>query len=276
VASAKKTASEKLRHSDKKVGGQGKPPLPKKLLNQLGKVPDHRLAIQFGVTNWAVYTARVKLGIPSTRFVWTDVAIKLLGTASDETIAKQLGLNSRGVHVKRQRLGILSFGKSTDDKRHRWTKRELALLGKKSDSVIARKLGINPSTVAWKRRGLGIPSLIKDNRNNGASVILSRKQIKQLGAAPDLFLAKEWGMHRHQVALYRRELGIENFVTRSRAELWTPKIISRLGNEPDASIAKELKVPVDRVKNFRRQRRISLVHEKKKQGTVKSFKSVKK
>ena len=263
MASAKKRASEKLRQSAEKVGGKGKRPLPKKLLNQLGKVPDHCLATQFGVTDWVVYTARVKLGIPSTRFVWPNVAIKLLGTASDEAIAKKLGLHATRVQAKRKRLGISSFGKSTDDKRHRWTKRELKLLGKERDTVIAKRIGINPSTVAWKRRGLGIPSLSKDNRNTGASVILTRKQIKQLGAAPDLVLAKEWGMHRHQVALYRRELGIENFVTRSLAELWTPEIIARLGNEPDVSIAKELKVPIDRVKNFRQQRRIPIAHEKK-------------
>ena len=168
----------------------------------------------------------------------------------------------RTVTAKRTALGIPAFGPTHEEKRFDWTKRQVNLLGKSSDAEVSRRLGVSTTTVAWKRRSLGIPPFRAGKRKSKIRSKLSRVQISRLGKAPDSVLSREWGLHRHQVALYRQELGIENFVQRSRNQTWTPEIVSRLGKEPDGVIANELGIPVKRVSNFRLQKGILVANPK--------------
>ncbi len=231
-------------------------PLPKSLLKQLSQRSDQELADQFRVTRYQVRKARMERGIRSTRLPWTPRQIALLGTDSDEKIAARLGLTKSSVFVRRKKLGVPAFGQSTAEKSHRWTKRQLAWLGKFSDREIADRIGVSNYTVAYKRRSLGIATRSAGSKKSLLDK-LNARQIAKLGTAPDIELARLWGTHRHQVALARRCLGIDNFVIQSIEEFWTPELVERLGKTPDREIADELGVSVTRIAGFRNRNGIA-------------------
>ncbi len=122
----------------------------------------------------------------------------------------------------------------------KWPRRLLALLGKRSDLEIARRAGISPHVVARERRRLGIapfrykpPRIIPRNREVAAIV---RKPIDE--ACEILVIAAR------TVQTIRKELGISR---PPRPDPWTKSALDRLGTVPDAEIAAELGIRVNRV-----------------------------
>lgn len=135
-------------------------PMPKHLEQQLGKVPDNEIAVQWGMTPTSVAQRRKQLGIPPKPGVeWPDWAIAELGKSSDLSIANLLGCTHHTVAKKRVSLGILPRNHD------RWSPDVVAKLGTMPDSAIAAELGCSQSAVSAYRNSLGIPA--NYGRKNG-------------------------------------------------------------------------------------------------------------
>ena len=212
--------------------------LPERILAQLGKLPDRKLAERAGVHPNTIHHERKRRGIPA--FVqqreavrWTRDMIRKLGTATDRSIAAELGIPIGCVSRKRRILGIPPYsGRSGRQPRaYPWSPEDLACLGKVSDRALARALGLSTGTVALKRQMLGIPPW----RSRPPAVVWTPAMRRLLGRVSDLEVARRFSISSSTVVLERRRLGI-------------PPVVDRRGIEHPPALLGLLRLPPSEVR----------------------------
>ena len=111
-----------------------------------------------------------------------------------------------------------------------WREEDLTLLGTAPDTEVAERLEISEGSVRKKRKDLGIPAS-SDTRH-----IARTAELVEALHLPNPQVCRRTGLHVERVRKLRKELaGIK---MRSPSERrWTPEILARLGEDPDAAIA---------------------------------------
>lgn len=191
----------------KKVRGHWKS-LPADAEAMLGKVSDHQIAAQLGLSHTTVGHHRKRLGIapvPSPSSKWTPELLALLGTVPDsEIVERSNGLFEIGVvRRKRYALGILLSKHVPEEqaaeqgqtdghvdttilpigrKRFKWTPAADSLLDTLPNAEVARKLGISLRVVKRRRDG-------RANRRNAKPPKWTPELISLLGQITDQELA---------------------------------------------------------------------------------------
>ena len=210
---------------------------PPALLSALGRVPDHKLAMQFGISRRLVGLKRQLLGIkpcpkPRVHVQWTRAMLDDLPVLKSIDMVKKHGLKMRHVVSKRKELGVPSkFSGGT--KARKFTDRMIALLGQRPDKVLARNFLMSKSMVRAKRSSLGIPSH-KELRSPWTPEALS-----MLGMVSDMRLAKLLGLSSPTVLMKRRSLGILPAPYRKPVR-WTKQMRALIGTMSDEQAAKML------------------------------------
>ena len=207
--------------------------LPERILAQLGKLPDRKLAERAGVHHNTILHERRRRGIPAFKrrsedARWTKAMIHKLGTDTDRSIAAELGINPASVGRKRRILGIPPFTEQTASRSraYPWAPEDLARLGKVSDRALARELGLATTTVTNKRQTLGIPPW----RPRPPTVAWTPAMRRQLGRLSDLEIARRYAISSGTVVLERRRLGI-------------PPVMDRRGVEHSPALLELLRLP---------------------------------
>jgi DNA-binding CsgD family transcriptional regulator len=226
----------------------------------LGKFTDRCVAERIGLPMHAVMAKRQRLGIPSCRkfsppkkarknaIPWTKKNLALLGKLPDVQVAEIIGTNRKSVIAMRLKLGITSYAVNTQFW-HSWTEEEIQQLGTATDRELAEKWGIGIMCVIDKRRQLGINAYYT---SKGLRMPHQWKddEIKLLGTDTDPKIAEKLGIGVGIVWKKRQELKIPAHLgKRNISHLWTPEILARLGKESYRSIAKDLNISHESVRN---------------------------
>lgn len=212
------------------------PDLPRRVLSQIGKVPDKQIADKFRVSRTHLRIYRVLHNIPqadyqpSPEHKWTAAETALFGTMRDSDLARKLQIPIQQIAHRRRMLGIPAFGRNT---KIVWGKKQLKRLGQQPDRVLAFEWGWPQGVVRKKRDELGITACPSAGR------IWIQEELEQLGTTLDTELAKKLGVSPSAVSNKRREWGIPPLKRTSRFE-WKKEDLAKLGKVPDHELALEL------------------------------------
>lgn len=215
--------------------------LPAEIVEQLGKVPDEKLARLAGCDMTTVFDYRKRLGIGPAcptplRVNWLSDMDKLLGTSTDKQIGLILGLSAGAIGERRRKLGIAPY-----DKRKKstiiWTKPMIAVLGKAPDKDVAKRFRISTTPVAAKRQALGIPPFTHSTKPIGWSAMMLQ-DLRDF--SPQEFLLR-YPISREARNSKRLELGLPRFEQGSTTK-WTAEMIGLLGLKKDIEIARRFGV----------------------------------
>lgn len=233
----------------------------------LGTMADSSVAKRLGLSKFAVWKTRRKLGIDaipgsiSRTTNWTAEILSMLGAVPDSEVARVLGVSISTVQIKRCELGITTFRESI--KKSIWTAEVIAQLGKISDRELARRLKVTSRTIRLKRQELGI-------QNGRPSSAWPPQEIALLGTASDKEVAEMIGRAPHVVRSARRYRQIPAFkpvkwtrslirqLTKKKRDIpeWCAPIINKLGAQVDSKIAKEVGVHCSTVAKLRKRLKV--------------------
>jgi len=116
----------------------------------------------------------------------------------------------------------------------------VALLGEVPDSQVAERFNISEKTVSAKRSRLGIPSVVP------AGAVVATPELIELLHRPAIEVQRLTGLSHRTIRDLRRKHGID---LRRR---WSPKLLARLGQETDRSIARRFGVSENVVRKKRK------------------------
>jgi hypothetical protein len=181
--------------------------------------------------------------------------IARVGNVSAEEIEKTeqawidyLSITNTLLNVKPASAGGIGNG---DGIRYNWTPEILAKLGKASDTDIAREMGIpRINAVTEKRQSLAIPRFTE--------LKWTPEALSQLGKISDGAIAKSIGCSASVVRERRLKMGIPPAKPMSKKgkgykSNWRDEIVSRLGQEPDKSIAESIDMTRASVSKYRQE-----------------------
>jgi DNA-binding CsgD family transcriptional regulator len=222
------------------------------MIAQLGSASDREVALTLGISYYAVGRKRRLLKIPSfypppsrlsnPAFPWRPQDVTMLGMMTDRELATRLGISSSTVAKKRHLLGIPPFCPA--GRRVRWNEEMLELLGKVRDSEVARHYGIPKKSVYQKRSRLGIPAFLETR------TVICNPGIVEVLELPTIEAQRRTGLGEGMLRRLRNELGV---AAPSLVQWrWDAELLTRLGREPDAAIARDLGVHVSCIEHKRR------------------------
>ncbi len=216
------------------------------MISRLGIQSDKAIAEILGISPMAVFKKRRELEIgpsqPQTGRsrgaspFWTPERDALLGTASDQKIANQLGIPMHQVAYRRKSLEIPA---ANPHRRIDWKPID-PLLGQMTDKALAEQVGIYFMTARRRRIKLKIPPFQAERRT-----VMRNTSARKLLFKPNQEIDE---VSKGTVGQLRREFGIPCPKPPSR---WTPEILARLGQEPDALIAEDMGLLPDTVRKKR-------------------------
>jgi hypothetical protein len=204
----------------------------------LGQVSDAEVGRRCGLATQTVRKVRLRHGIAAYRgrgfrIARTAELARLLRRPTKE-VCRVAGIGKSTVGQLRKELGVPAPARPSA-----WTPRALARLGKVADAELARELGLRVETVAGKRRQRGLRQRWP----------WTPEELRQVGTEDDRAVARRLGRSVTAVKRRRQHLG-RPAVPPSRPAsrpaprppVWTPEALARLGQVPDAELARELGV----------------------------------
>lgn len=213
---------------------------PEEIVALLGVIPDCQVAAWSGLSERAVWKARLRRGLARPPeearrkpFLWTPQRDALLGTAWDSVVARRLGTTFAAVAARRSKLGIPAF-KAAHPGSILWSPEAIRLLGTMPDTELGRRLGVSSVTVHLKRKKLSIPPFVPRR------TVWPPWAVRLLGNITDERLARRLKVTIGTVGRERRRRRIPPRVPPAEALEWTKARIALLGQAPDKAVAAEL------------------------------------
>lgn len=208
------------------------------MIRKLGTASDREVAAELGLGVSMVQRKRSLLGIPAFHARgtpkrgrwWSPEEIAMLGKMSDRSLARELGLSTSAVADQRTRRGIPPWRKRPP--RIVWTKAMLRQVGKVPDEQLARRYGISGASVLQKRRQLGLPPVVERKAVEHTPELLAALRLPLSEAR------RRTGLNTNAIRALQQKYGFRP--PRASQLRYSPRIVARMGKEPDHRIAAEI------------------------------------